>query len=215
MRSSALQSNFEREGLMARKFCMCPTWWVRTDAGMKEFPGGEASGKNIAALKCVFGLSTAVDFHTRKAKLSLSDLEKLTGLSRPMVIRGLKTLEELKIVKIGKDGHVHEYELTVLNTDENWGKVPYDRVLKQLPTMPNRGAIPLTALKIYFLLIALRPNKYETVSIGYDTIEQYLGCQRAHIRPALDILYTHTLISVALEGEERRRRHNAYQILGL
>ncbi|WP_409275933.1 hypothetical protein [Pseudomonas sp. KCJK9111] len=200
---------------MARKFCMCPTWWVRDKDGLSRFSAGKDAGQNIAALKCVLAISTAVDFHTRKAKLSLSDLETLTGLSRPMVIRGLAKLQGFGIVAVGKDSRVHEYELTVLKNDDHWGKVPYDRILKQLRTLPNRGAIPLTALKLYLLLIAYRPNSSETVLIGYDLIEKYLACQRSQIRPALDILYTHTLISVALEGEERRRRHNAYQVLGL
>lgn len=199
---------------MAKRFCMCPSWWVRDEEGLTRFSAGKNAGQNIAALKCVLAISTAVDFHTRKAKLSLSDLEKLTGLSRPMVIRGLATLQDFGIVNVCKDGRVHEYELTIKKDDANWGKVPYDRVLKQLPTLPNRGAIPLTAMKLYMLLIAYRPNTSETVFIGYDLIEQYLACQRSQIRPALDILYTHKLISVALEGEERRRRHNAYQILG-
>lgn len=200
---------------MAKKFCMCPTWWVRDEQGLGRFSAGKDAGQNIAALKCVIAISTAVDFHSRKAKLSLSDLEILTGLSRPMVIRGLAVLQGFEIVRVGKAGRVHEYELTVLEEDANWGKIPYDLVLKQLPTLPNRGAIPLTALKLYLLLIAFRSNASETIAMRYDVIEQRLACQRSQVRPALDILYTHMLISVALVGQERQRLHNVYQVLGL
>ena len=201
---------------MAPRFCKCPTWWVRDkDLGLKKFGGGKNTGTNISALKCLLGISASIDFSSRKAKLSISDLEALTGLSRPMVIRGLKELVELEIVVVDKAAHIHEYELTESAKDEGWGKIPYERIRKQLPEILNRGAIPLTALKIYLLLISLRPNGSESVPIGYDTLLKYLGCQRAHIRPALDILYSHTLVRITLEGTDSRERHNVYTILGL
>lgn len=199
---------------MGRKFSKCPSWWAREEL-LPDFLGGKHAGKSIAALKCLLGLSLGIDFWSRKVKLSLSDLETTTGLSRPMVIRGLRSLEGFGVISVGKQSHVHEYELTVRKGDDHWAKVPFERMKKQLPTLPNRGSIPLTALKIYLLLIAIRPNESMTVSIGYDLIEKYLGCQRAHIRPALDILYTHMLIRISLEGEEKQRRHNVYEILGL
>jgi hypothetical protein len=201
---------------MARRFSKCPTWWVRdVQLGLKKFVGGKKAGTGISALKCLLGISSSIDFWTRKAKLSISDLETLTGLSRPMVIRGLKELVELKIVQVDKTAHIHEYELTVPGKDQGWGKIPYERIRKQLPEIPNRGVIPLTALKIYLLLISLRPNESNSVPISYDTLMTYLGCQRAHLRPALDILYSHTLVRITLEGTETRERHNVYTILGL
>lgn len=201
---------------MARRFSKCPTWWVRDgELGLKKFVGGKNTGTSISALKCILAISTCIDFSSRKAKLSISDLETLTGLSRPMVIRGLKELGELGIVEVDKTAHVHEYELTESAKDEGWGKIPYERMRKQLPEILNRGAVPMTALKIYLLLISLRPNGSESISIGYDTLLKYLGCQRAHIRPALDILYSHTLVRITLEGTEARERHNVYTILGL
>lgn len=201
---------------MARRFSKCPTWWVRDDdLGLKKFSGGKNAGTSISALKCILGISVSIDFWTRKAKLSISDLEALTGLSRPMVIRGLKELVELGIVVVDKTAHVHEYELTVFKHDDGWGKIPYERIRKQLPEIPNRGVVPLTALKTYLLLISVRPNESDSVPIGYDTLLEYLGCQRAHIRPALDILYSHTLVRITLEGTDARQRYNVYTILGL
>ncbi len=201
---------------MARRFGKCPTWWVRDEqVGIQRFVGGKNAGSSISALKCILGISTSIDFWTRKAKLSISDLEALTGLSRPMVIRGLKGLVDLGIIKVDKTAHVHEYELTEPASDKGWGKIPYERVRKQLPEMPNRGVIPLTALKIYLMLISLRSNESDSIPISYDTLLTYLGCQRAHIRPALDILYSHTLVRITLEGTDARQRHNVYTILGI
>ena len=90
---------------MARRFSKCPTWWVRdAQMGIQKFGGGKNAGSNISALKCILAISTSIDFHSRKAKLSISDLEALTGLSRPMVIRGLQGLAELGIVEVDKTG---------------------------------------------------------------------------------------------------------------
>lgn len=201
---------------MTRRFCKCPTWWIRIEekTGLKKFVGGTSAGTSIAALKCILALSTSIDFSSRKAKLSLSDLEKLTGLSRPKVIEGLKFLTELLIIKVDKTSHVHEYELTEAPQDGNWAKIPYERIRKHLSEIPNRGVIPLTALKIYLLLVSIRPNKSDSVPIGYDTLVAYLGVQRSHIRPALDILYSHTLIRITL-SDESKERHNVYTISGL
>lgn len=201
---------------MAVRFSKCPTWWIRdAQTGLSKFGGGKSSGLNIAALKCYLALSTSIDFHTQKAKLSISDLETLTGLSRPMVIRGLQALVELAMVKVDKTAHIYEYELTSEKKDLGWGKIPYERMRRHLPEMLNRGVIPLTALKIYLLLIALRPNSSNSIAINYETLVGYLGCQRAQIRPALDILYSHTLVRISLEEGDAKQRFNVYTIQGL
>lgn len=200
---------------MPRRFCKCPTWWIRIDekSGLKKFGGGSSTGTSIAALKCILAISVSIDFSSRKAKLSLSDLEKLTGLSRPKVIEGLKLLTEFQIIKVDKTSHVYEYELTETK-DVYWAKVPYERVRKHLAEIPNRGVIPLTALKIYLLLVSIRPNNSESVPIGYETLVAYLGAQRSQIRSALDILYSHTLIRIT-HSDESKDRHNVYTISGL
>lgn len=200
---------------MALRFSLCPTWWTRDRLGFKRFGGGVNTGRNISALKCILAISTSIDFHTRKAKLSISELEKLTGLSRPMVIKGLQLLDSSGIIIIDKTMHVHEYELTLQDGDNRWGKIPHARVTAQLPEINNRGVVSLTALKIYLLLISLRMNNSHSVAIGYDKILDYLGCQRRHIRPALDILYSHTLIRIKLEESDGLTSYNVYTILGL
>jgi hypothetical protein len=200
---------------MARKFSKCPTWWVRDpEQNLSKFVGGKSSGCGIAALKCLIALSSSIDFWTRQAKLSLSDLEKLTGLSRPMVIRGLGRLVEAGIVLVDKTNHVHVYELTEKTGDSYWAKIPFDRVRKHLPEIGNRGEVYLTALKIYLVLVSIRPNESDSVAIGYEKIRDYVGCQRSKIRPALDVLYSHTLIRIA-QSDESKERHNVYTILGL
>lgn len=107
---------------MAR-FSSLPTWWVR-HSGLIDFKGGSQAGSSIAALKVVIGLSLVMDFHTKTAKSSITDLERLTGLSRPMVCKGIRALEELEIVEINRDEHVHQYKLTMQDGDSGWAKLP-------------------------------------------------------------------------------------------
>lgn len=198
---------------MAARFSKCTSWWIR-DRGLTEFRGGGSTGSSIAALKCAIAISLIIDFHSRRGQLSFSGLEQLTGLSRPMVQRGLTRLEELKIVKVDRTGHANSYQLTVLPDDDRWAKLPVDRLKEHLPSILNRGVVPLTALKIYLLLVSIRPNDSESVSIGYDKLCDHLGIQRSQIRAGLDILYSHSLVRIT-RNEEVEGKHNIYTILGL
>ncbi|WP_214282973.1 helix-turn-helix domain-containing protein, partial [Escherichia coli] len=110
------------------------------------------TGTGIAAMKCLLALSVLIDFHSRIAEVSLSGMEELTGLSRPMVIRGLARLEELGVVVSDKDYRTNRYELTIKSNDSYWAKVPVDTVRKRLKTISNRGIAPFTALKLYITI---------------------------------------------------------------
>lgn len=203
---------------MAARWCALPTWWVR-EQGIDIFMGGNQAGKSIAALKILIGLALLADFHSHRARNSLSDLETITGLSRPMVIAGIVELETKGIVLVDRDGHVNEYELVVPEKDQNWGKMPYETLRKHLNEISSRGTITLAALKIYILLVSWRPNQSLTISIGHEKIREETGIQTRHVRPALDILINHTLIRLSIsEGKtssEPQGRHNIYALLGL
>ena len=121
-----------------------PTWWVR-EPGLTDFLGGGKSGASIAELKTYIGLTVLADFKTKKVKTSISDLELLTGLSRPMVIRGIKGLENRGMLNVVRDGHINHYELIISGTDDKWGKVPNDALRLHLPEIINRGAATLAA----------------------------------------------------------------------
>lgn len=201
---------------MAR-FSSLPTWWVR-NLGLIDFEGGSQAGSSIAALKVVIGLSLVMDFHTKTAKNSITDIERLTGLSRPMVCKGIRALEEQGIVEINRDEHVHQYTLTMQDGDSGWAKLPYERMRKRLPELSNRGVIPLAAMKIYLLLAAWRPNESVQISVTYDRLRNETGIQKRHIRPALDILYSHSLLRVdvnAMAEQKKKHSNNIYILLGL
>ncbi|EFN4498702.1 helix-turn-helix transcriptional regulator [Escherichia coli] len=163
-------------------------------------------------MKCLLAVSVLIDFHSRIAEVSLSGMEELTGLSRPMVIRGLARLEELGVVVSDKDYRTNRYELTIKSNDSYWAKVPVDTVRKRLKTISNRGIAPFTALKLYITILNLRYKDKTTVQVMHDTLRGYTGIQTNQVRHGLDVLYSSALLHL-MPREDRAT--NEYQILGL
>lgn len=195
------------------RFSKLPTWWVRKGLLRTAFPGGGETGTSIAALKCLIAISTVIDFHSCRGHIPFTRLEDVTGLSRPMVQRGIEALEESGLVKVDR-GYANEYELIVDSDDVYWAKLPVNRLIKELAGIPNRGKVPLAALKIYLTLISIRPNKSLHVSMSYDSFFKELGLQRSDVRAALNILYSDSLLHVT-RSNEREGKPNVYTILGL
>ncbi|EOL9053710.1 winged helix-turn-helix domain-containing protein [Cronobacter sakazakii] len=201
--------------MSSRRFGRLPNWWSRSTDGrdflLVSIKSNEA-GVGIAAMKCLLAISILIDFHSRVAEVSLTGLEELTGLSRPMVIRGIEKLERLGVVVSDKDYRTNRYELTVKNGDTYWAKVPVDTVRKRLKTISNRGIAPFTALKLYITILNLRYKDRTTVQIMHETLRDYTGVQPNQIRHGLDVLYSSALIHLMPRDD---RATNEYQILGL
>lgn len=189
------------------------TEWVRLD-GLKNFKGGTYTGRSIAALKCFIALGISINFTTRKVKLSLAGFEELTGLSKPMVIKGIQALEEEGLLKVFRGTHTNEYQLLHERHEEHWAKLPVARFKRHLKEIPNRGLVPLTALKIYLVLTTVRQRDSIEAHIGYDKLREKTGVQRAQIRAALDVLLNHSLIRV-MQIQDDKKTFNIYRLLGL
>ncbi len=199
---------------MAR-FGSFPTWWIR-DQGptLKAFRGGANSGSSIAALKILVALAVLCDFSSRKAKSSISDLEVLTGLSRPMVLKGIVVLEDLAIITTDRSGHINEYKLLKSSIEDTWAKVPSDLIRQKLKEILNRGVVPLTALKIYLVLVSIRPNQSTKVSLSHEKLRDFTGIQKHHVRSGLDILFSHGFIHIEKVMSEKNP-HNVYHLRGI
>lgn len=198
-----------------RRFGRLPNWWSRSSNGpdllLVRLKSND-TGTGIAAMKCLLAISVLIDFHSRVAEVSLTGLEELTGLSRPMVIRGVSRLEALGIVISDKDYRTNRYELTIESNDDYWAKVPVDTVRKRLKTISNRGIAPFTALKLYITILNLRYKDRSTVQVMHDTLRDYTGIQTNQVRHGLDVLYSSSLIHLMPRDD---RATNEYQILGL
>jgi len=184
-----------------------------------HFSGGKETGASIAALKCLIAITHKVNFHDLNSLISFSQLEDATGLSRPMVSKGVSRLVSNRIITIKNDGYRNVYVLTD-NVHEytNWAKIPHKYLKEALPEISNRGRVTLYALKIYLYLLAIRPNDSAVIFCNYDTFEEKLGLQRKYIRSALDILFNHGLlhkhVDVAIiEGE--KYISNSYEVRGI
>lgn len=195
-----------------------PTWWIR-EMGISVFIGGKQTGTSIAALKILLAVVLLADFHTRKTSSSLSDLEGLTGLSRPKVIDGINDLEQKRILIVNRDGHVNEYELVMPEDDKQWGKIPYQNLRRYLAEISNRGIMTLAGMKIYLLLVAWRPNDSSSISISHEKIREQTGVQPRHVRGGIDVLINHRLIRVSTNEARTPNKiqagYNVYTLLGL
>ncbi len=197
------------------------TWWIRNpDIGLKAFPGGSQAGESIAAIKVLLGLSLLANFYSRRAENSISDIEQITGLSRPMVVKGITSLEKKGMLSVSRGGYRNEYEILDAADDEKWAKVPYELLRKNLPDTSNRGAVVLAALKIYLLLAAYRPNKSASLSFSHEKIRSLTGIQTRHVRRGIDVLLNHGLIKLSVQegvggSENYDGRHNVYTLLGI
>ncbi|HGE5563069.1 TPA: replication protein [Escherichia coli] len=198
-----------------KRFARLPNWWLRSedpeDLLLVRLKAGN-TGTGIAAMKCLLALSVLIDFHSRVAEVSLTGLETLTGLSRPMVIRGLSKLEGLGVVNSDKNFRTNRYELTIKKDDAYWAKVPVEIVRKKLKTISNRGIAPFTALKLYITILGLRYKEKTTVQVMHDTLRDYTGIQTTQVRYGLDVLYSSGLIHL-MPREDRST--NEYQVIGL
>lgn len=201
----------------AGRFSKCPTWWVR-EGLLREFKGGRTTGTSIAGLKCLIAISHHVYFYTLKAELSFSHLESLTGLSRPMVSKGISLLEELEIIRVEKK-YRSIYELVEKVGNPGWGQLPIAYLKKELPSIPNRGRVTLFALKLYFQLIADRPNDSPSLPMKHDTISSKVGTQARDIKPSIDILVNHLLVAVHrsedVDKDGFKHAKNVYTLRGL
>ena len=78
------------------RFGGLPNWWFRDHSLLSNLKASDV-GEGIAAMKCLISLSVLIDFKTKSTDSSLSDLESITGLSRPMVIKGIESLYKMNI----------------------------------------------------------------------------------------------------------------------
>lgn len=193
------------------QFGSLPTWWHRDHSFFSELKASD-TGVGIAAMKCLISLSVLVDYHSKTVQSSLSDLEAVSGLSRPMIVRGLEKLSELKIIEIDKTKYINSYTLVVNLSDVGWAKVPVNKVRKDLKSISNRGIAPFVALKIYITLLSLRYKNNTSVMVSHESLRDYTKVQPNQIRRGLDVLFSSSMIRLNLVEE---REANEYEIIGI
>lgn len=191
-----------------------PRWVGDT---LTVFKAGNDAGAHMAALRIYLALALVADFDTREASVSWSALQQWTGLSRPMVKKGLAAAEKAGLISIDTSTHKHSYRLLKQSDDEiSFTQVPLLELRKALPKLPTRGYHALDALKVYITLLTVRGRNSDRAVISHKKIQVRTGVQPARIRSAIDALVNHRLAHVqSSEADEGSGHpHNEYLLLG-
>jgi len=223
-------------------FAKLNLWW--TDVPFfKKVLNNRETGKGIAVLKTAIAIAMQSDFHSRESKISYSELENITGLSRPMVSKAIKILIEENIIELmlidGKekkrgqanvyrlldkapeDGEEEDDEEDVFTFSKKkakgWTKIPYKPLLDNLKNLPNKGVAGLGALKNYLILLKYRSNHLDFTQVTHEKFIEKCGIQSNTVKRSNDILFNHNLISIAkkIQDDHVVASPNMYFIKGL
>jgi hypothetical protein len=182
---------------------------------LTDFPAGKDAGAHMAALRVYLALALVADFSTRVASVSWTALQEVTGLSRPMVKRGIATAETNGLIAIDTSNHRHSYRLLAQPDEVAFIQVPLFQLKASLPNLPTRGFHALDALKVYMTLLAVRSRNSDKAPISHTKIVLWSGVQPRRVRAAIDVLINHHLVHiVSAESKTTGYAYNEYQLLG-
>lgn len=191
-------------------------------------PDRTERNRSIAALKLYMAICIRTDFHTGKAKTSYEELITLTGMSRPVIARSLKRLEELGRITRAEQSLRSGTLIYVCGWLEDGfsGQIPkrwlYDgnqgRSLLKLREFKFDWA-SFYALKVYLAILAFRDrHRFGLTIITYDKIDQATGIGRYKVADAITMLYQMNLISFrpgTFDESDDHARTNRYLVRGL
>lgn len=193
-----------------------PSAWVMSD-GLRQFSARKRPGEHIAALKLYLVVAAYSDFKSWMSTLSLSDLENITKLSRPMLIGGSRILEQNCLISKGRLRQTATYTMKPEGAEPRWAKVPEDAIRRGMRSIPNRGRSALASLRIYTLFLAMRDNKTCEAKLSYKTIASYTGVRPADIRHSVSLLVNAGFLNVIqaeYDYDEEKISHNIYVLSG-
>jgi hypothetical protein len=215
---------------MRSPWAKMPCGW-QTDPDKHELIVDMPTGAAIAALKLYLGLCCKANFNARNdlpapgsARITLSELSALTGLSRPMVVAGIRALRDLDIVEVIEQRpavyRVRDYESasywTKLPLAHLYGSRPSPRLLK-LADMSNRSSATLHALQLYLYLASIRDRRTFKATVSYSRLENVLHMSRNAISRGISMLVSHDLIGVRqgeIDPQTRLPSANVYWLIG-
>lgn len=184
---------------------------------LHNFSARVRPGDYIAALKVYLAVAAYSDFRSWTATLSLSDLEEITKVSRPTLIRGVDILVREGLILKGRARQTSTYQMVIEEERTSWAKVPQDIIRQGLRSIPNRGRYPLAALRCYILFLTLRDSTTSESRISYQRVTSYTGVRTADIALGLNILIVSGFINVRqaqYNEDENAFPHNIYILKG-
>jgi hypothetical protein len=211
-----------------QKWGKMPCWW-QTQPWIHRLIRRTAPGAAIAALKLYIAFCMRANFNPQQGlpagcvKLPLARLSRLVGLSKPMVILGLRALQEWGLVRrLSQRPAI--YQLHDYMTCDYWTKIPSGYLyggregIALLVRMSSRGSRRLLALQMYLYLAAIRNARTQKARVSYDKLSEVLGVGRNEISAAISMLVEDELVTVrvadAAEVKNLARPSNEYWLRG-
>ncbi|OTP70436.1 hypothetical protein [Caballeronia sordidicola] len=185
-----------------------PCSWQK-DPDMHRLIAGAPTGTAIAALKLYIALCLKANFAKTKefpssgcVKRSITQLCTLTGLSRPVVIAGLRQLQAWRIIEC-LGGRPAVYHVTDYDKAPYWAKLPsghlfdgYPGEVVRISQIPNRGVGTLHALQLYLYVASVRDRHSHKAKVTYPRFQSVLGFDRNEIAHAITLVGAYELVTV-------------------
>ena len=199
-----------------------PTEWV-IEERLTAFKW-RRSGKGAdmtAALMTLVAIAHHVTDRTGLARLTYDALCHATGLSRAKVAKGLAVLEAQNLIEREPEGR-STIQLVNYHREYGWAKLPAKSMyrageISAFRDFTLRNPVELEALKLFFLLVAMRDGTTNFAKIGYPKISQYTGIDKNRIKGAITFLGGLSLIHVEWLPSSKSSLGvaSAYRIVGI
>lgn len=198
-------------------FGSMPYDWIKSQQ-LKDFPARPGvTGRSISALKCYLAIAAYRDWDLGSSTLSIYDLTRICGSTKPTVLEGLTMLGAMGLmaVEVRAAGNVNRYILSEFD-DFNFRKVPQDKVVDCLSNIGNRGVRHLGALKLYLVMLYLRDSMTSTAIATHETLIEYSGARPEDVAASNGVLAAAGFVHIRKSSEWSRtgRPTNEYALLG-
>ena len=184
-----------------------PCYW-QTDTSMHRRVAAAKPGIAIAALKLFIGLCAKAAFNQTKdipsgaARVSIADLGRLVGVSKPTAILALRLLRRWGIVET-LEGRPAVHRLTRFDGADYWTKIPTahlygtsTKVMRRIADMSARGKARRQALQLYLYLTSIINGASGMAKVSYDKMTEVLGIGRNEVSRVISLLVEEDLIQV-------------------
>jgi hypothetical protein len=205
-----------------------PCWW-QSERGIHKQIRQAPVGPAIAALKLYIAFCIKANYNAQKGlapgcvKLPLARLARLVGLSKPMVIAGLRELLIWNLIE-RVQYRPAIYQISEYERCHYWTKIPSAHLyggregIGLLRRMNNRGTRRLLALEMYLYLASIRNRQSLKARVSYDRLCELLGVGRNEVSAAISMLIEDDLISArhadANDTKNLVRPSNEYWLRG-
>ena len=187
-------------------------------------------GVAIAALKLFIGVCAKATFNRTgnmaagTVRLSVTDLGRLVGVSKPTTIRALRLLRRWRLVETFA-GRPAMYRLARFEDPDYWTKLPTahlygnsTKVMRRIAGMSRRGKARRQALQLYLYLAAIINGASGKAKVSYDKMTEVLCIGRNDVSRAISLLVEEDLIQVRPSEDDvpvsKFRAPNQYWLRG-